>query len=192
MTASFSLCVQRLNQGLVTSSKCPLDFSLNFLLLTSPSSGTPTHACIQWGYWALLCAPPSGEGKDENIVNQGEHTKEQYMVHTKWDEKQRAAEEKMRERDLRMIKKNFMREVVWGLEEPVGFRDEYRAKRSISVEGNGWAQDTEIKAKGMHKTWWQVQWVSRWGPWEIIQNMRTQESKHMVLNINLKHSDLIL
>lgn len=43
----------------------------------------------------------------------------------------------MRERDLRMIKKNFMREVVWGLEEPVGFRDEYRAKRSISVEGNG-------------------------------------------------------
>lgn len=62
--------------------------------------------------------------------------------------KQRAAEGKMRERELlQMIRKNFLREVVFelGLEKWLGFQDEDRMRRGISGEGNGRAKDMEIK-----------------------------------------------
>lgn len=54
----------------------------------------------------------------------------------------------MRERELlRMIRKNFLREVVFelGLEKWLGFQDEDRMRRGISGEGNGRAKDMEIK-----------------------------------------------
>lgn len=54
----------------------------------------------------------------------------------------------MRETELlRMIRKNFIREVVFelGLEKWVGFQDEDRMRRGIPGEGNGRAKDMEMK-----------------------------------------------